>query len=317
MASSSDHTPTVLLLRDSTMYTTAMYLERALARLCNLKTVYLNQYPDLLKGIHATPRAVGTRLFRLLLERALRWDRAFHQADLALLVDPATMGFVPTGFGSITAYYAIDSHRKFLRHVREDLVPSYDHVFVAQKDFLPKYREVGCPRVHWLPLAHDPALHRPLPLPKRRPIVFVGNPWTGTERGQLIERMRDAVGMEVLWAYQHDMVRIYNESKVVFNRSLGGDLNMRVFEALGCGAFLLTDRCGNGLVELFRPGEDLVVYESAEEAIDLARHYADADPERERIAARGHATVLASHTYDDRAREILKMSLGFEAPSDR
>ncbi len=311
MALRLDSAPTVLLLRDSTMYTTALDLERALARLCNLKMVYVNQYPDLLKAVHATPRPVGTRVFRLLLQRALRWDRAFHHADLVLLVDPATLGFPLSDFGTTTAYYAIDSHRKFTRHVREDLVATFDHVFVAQKDYMPRYREAGCRAVHWLPVAHDPALHRPLGLAKTRGIVFVGNPWTGTERGEVIRRMREEAGMEVRSAYQQDMVRIYNEAKVVFNRSLSGDLNMRVFEALGCGSFLLTDRCGNGLEELFRPGQDLVVYDTTEQALELAREYAAAaDAERDAIAARGHATVLKAHTYEDRARAILETALG-------
>lgn len=314
MTPSSDAAPTVLLLRDSTMYTTALFLERALAPLCNLKTVYVNQFPDLLKAVHAVPRSLGTRAFEALLGRSIRFDRAYRHADLVLLVEPAVLGFVPSAFGATTAFYAIDSHRMFARHVGRDRVAEFDHLFVAQKDFLPRYEAAGCRRVHWLPLAHDPAIHRPLGLPKRRGIVFVGNPWPGTERGQVIERMRREADMEVAWAYQLDMVRAFNEARIVFNRSLSGDVNMRVFEALGCGAFLLTDRCANGFEELFRVGEELVGYGSVDEALELTRHYLASDADREAIAARGHARAVADHTYDARARAILREALGFEAP---
>lgn len=38
-----------------------------------------------------------------------------------------------------------------------------------------------------------------------------------------------------------ELERVYLDSKVVFNHSLGSTLNMRCFEALACGAVLLTD----------------------------------------------------------------------------
>ncbi len=311
----SENAPSVLLLRDARMTTTAMYLERALARLSNLKSVYVNQYPDLLDALRLAPGRVRGSLYRTLLRRSLRLDRAADRFDLALVVEPTSLVLVPSEFAAATAYYAIDSHRNFRRHIREDRVAEYDVVFVAQKDFIPRYRSAGCRRVHWLPLAHDPAIHRKLDVPKRRNLVFVGNPWPGTERGRVVERMQASAGMEVHSAYLHDMARIQSEAKIVFNRSLSQDVNMRVFEALGCGSLLLTDRCENGFEELFQPGRDLVVYSSVEEAIELARQYLDAEEGRETIARQGHERALAAHTYDLRASEILRTAIGARAGS--
>ena len=51
------------------------------------------------------------------------------------------------------------------------------------------------------------------------------------------------------------MARIYSASRIVFNRSIKDDVNMRVFEALASGSLLLTnDLAANGQAELFRDG---------------------------------------------------------------
>ena len=63
---------------------------------------------------------------------------------------------------------------------------------------------------------------------------------------------------------------MYAQSTVSFNASLSGDLNMRVFEVLSAGGFLLTDRLSPqaGLELLLRPGHDCETYGDAEELLD-------------------------------------------------
>ncbi len=48
--------------------------------------------------------------------------------------------------------------------------------------------------------------------------------------------------------------------------------NMRLFEATGCGALLITDYKDN-LNELFEIGEEIVAYRSPEEAAALIKYY--------------------------------------------
>ena len=70
------------------------------------------------------------------------------------------------------------------------------------------------------------------------------------------------------------MARTYSASRIVFNRSIRNDVNMRVFEALACGSLLLTnDLADNGQAELFRDGEHLATYADAEELLDRAAFY--------------------------------------------
>jgi len=47
---------------------------------------------------------------------------------------------------------------------------------------------------------------------------------------------------------------VYQEARIVVCESLLGDLTFRIFERMGCGALVLTERIGNGLTALFTPG---------------------------------------------------------------
>ena len=69
------------------------------------------------------------------------------------------------------------------------------------------------------------------------------------------------------------MARVYSASRVVFNRSIRNDVNMRVFEALACGSLLVTnDLAENGQDELFQDRVHLATYrESGRDARDRSR----------------------------------------------
>lgn len=313
-----ERAPNVVLLRDPRSYTSAMYLQRALETLCNVKTIQA-ELPQAYPAFKSLPprarKAILDRMFR----RAIDFDRAFRHVDLLLVVDPIRLGFVPAGFADRAAYYAIDSHLAFEEHRDGVRVADYDHVFVAQKDDVHRYADAGCKHVEWLPLGFDPAIHRPLALPKTRDMVYVGHLWYGKESWQLdrwntIHALHERLGLEIHNAFLQDMVQIYSQSKIVVNKALKGDVNMRVFETLGCGAFLLTDRIENGLSELYTDGRDLRTYRDVDEAIELARYYLEHGDEREAIAREGYRRALAHDTYAHRAAAILRGCLGYAAP---
>jgi hypothetical protein len=59
-------------------------------------------------------------------------------------------------------------------------------------------------------------------------------------------------------AYFEEMARAYSAARLLFNRSLKNDVNMRVFEAVACGSLLFKNDLGNnGQDELFRDGVHL------------------------------------------------------------
>lgn len=75
--------------------------------------------------------------------------------------------------------------------------------------------------------------------------------------------------------------------------------NMRLFEATGMGACLLTDGW-EGLEEFFKEDEEVVVYRSTEEAVEKARYLLDHPEEALRIGQAARARVLGGHLFSHR-----------------
>ena len=79
--------------------------------------------------------------------------------------------------------------------------------------------------------------------------------------------------------------------------------NMRLFEATGVGACLLTDWKAN-LPQLFEPDAEVVTYRDAAECVEKVRYLLGHDAERRRIADAGQRRTLSDHTFADRASRI-------------
>ena len=82
--------------------------------------------------------------------------------------------------------------------------------------------------------------------------------------------------------------------------------NMRLFEATGVGAFLLTDFKEN-LHTLFEPGRDVAVWRSIDDCLGTIERFLGDAPAREHIARAGQARTLSQHTYGRRAGEMLAL----------
>jgi spore maturation protein CgeB len=77
-------------------------------------------------------------------------------------------------------------------------------------------------------------------------------------------------------------------------------INLRIFEALAAGAFLLTDYCDE-LTELFVVGEEIEVFRSSDELVEKVDYYLANPEKRLEIARRGHQKFLKLYTWDSNA----------------
>ncbi len=79
---------------------------------------------------------------------------------------------------------------------------------------------------------------------------------------------------------------------------------MRLFEATGAGAYLLTD-FKDSLHTLFEPARDVAVWRSIDDCLAGIERALRDDRGRAEVACAGHARTMAQHTYRHRAKQIL------------
>lgn len=194
----------------------------------------------------------------------------------------------------------------------------FDVVFCSQKDSIPGLEQAGLGRVEWLPFALDTTLRNEPETEKVYDIGFVGSlqlPATRDERVDVLGRLERKYRMNDyrVPVFGDDMMRVYNQSRIVINIPACEGLNMRTFETLASGALLLTKPVGNGQDELFKDGTHLVTYHSEQDLADKIDYYLRHDREREEIASAGRREVLAKHTYDHRAARVLDVMVASPA----
>lgn len=234
--------------------------------------------------------------------------RDHADVDLYLYIEP--LGLVPRDLQSSpipTACVICDCHRNL--KPRQALARLFDHVFLYQKNYVASFVDHPREAVHWLPYACDTEFFRDLRIPRDIDVAFIGKLMgRGSERRRAIELLsrKYKVNQQRYYA-QEEIPKVYSGAKMVLNIPLGDDLNFRFFEALSCGALLLTKRVNNGQEDLFEEGVDYVAFSSPEEMLAKADHYLNDRAEREKIAVSGHAKVRAGHTLEIRIQRLLEL----------
>lgn len=230
-------------------------------------------------------------------------------ADLYLQIDD-DLAYPGPQAGVPSAYWCIDVHRMD-RMVggpltRWEKIKAFDRAFSAQRDMAEK---LGLP---WLPLAYDPAVIHPLDgCDKIHDWCFIGNPVT-PQRVAAVEHLKARVPNAFVGrSYGEEMNRIYNQSRIAINLSIGNDVNMRFFEVQGSGTPLLSSRPGNGEDQIF---DGVLYFESPDELPDRVAALL-AQPQLLAAAAqRQLQRVRAQHTYVVRMRQLIELC-GF-GPTD-
>lgn len=95
----------------------------------------------------------------------------------------------------------------------------------------------------------------------------------------------------------HEAAATYARSRININCSLNGDMNLRVFEIISSGGFLLTDTLAeaSGLEMLFKPGVECETYRDADEMTTKIDHYLAHPDAAAEIAAAGFKRFWQEH----------------------
>lgn len=219
-----------------------------------------------------------------------------------------------------------------------DQVRQFDVLLTSFPHYVQRFKDLGI-SAHYLPLAFEDSLLNRVKSEtggaRIHDIVFIGGVGTPSHWSYGMEVL-EAVAREIpafkAWGYGFDllpdssalkakyqgpawgldMYRILAQSKIVLNRhgEVAGNFanNMRMFEATGMGAMLLTDAKQN-LLGFFN-GEEAVDYASPDCAARSIREFLDSDEARRKIAAAGQARTLRDHTYTVRMKQASEILLG-------
>jgi spore maturation protein CgeB len=110
--------------------------------------------------------------------------------------------------------------------------------------------------------------------------------------------------------YYTEMPRVFKCSKINLNatfRAIQNGIPLRCIDIMGCGGLLLTNY-QKDFDEHFRDGENLVFYQSAEEALDKTNFYLSHDQLREKVALSGYETIKKYYSYPVKIREMLELA---------
>ena len=228
-----------------------------------------------------------------------------------------------------------------------DLIPEsmgeYDHIFYTKRFWAEDVKRHGIQLRGSEYLAHgyDPELHRPLNLTEEdrhlfgSDAIFIathtkakedilgellakwptlnlrvwGGGWTERCRTQSVKKKvigQPLYGNAYAKAIRASKVNLAILSGVVTGASSGDLTTTRTYEIPACGGFMLHER-NTELAELFREGEEVACFASAEELADKIRYYLENETERTQIARRGFERCVPAYSYDSRAARILEV----------
>lgn len=149
-------------------------------------------------------------------------------------------------------------------------------------------------------------------LPRDLDIAFAGNlnPAVQRERAPWIARLLDLETRGVRTAV-HQGVKgsaygdLLGRSKLGFNRSIRGEMNLRAFEVPAAGSVLLMERENLEVRDFFVPGEECVLY-GHDDFEDLVLELLRDDVRRQRIARAGHRRAL-DHSLGNRMPQLCEL----------
>lgn len=215
----------------------------------------------------------------------------------------------------LTSHANYQSHFKELGKNAEILLPSFNEAILPS--FRCKSRNIDCSFIGGLSWAHIERIKAIKNLAEQTPIQIWSEYPKLISRGILkpkfwqaylsLKSIKSKINPSV-WGI--DMYGTLARSKITINvhaevaSGLAG--NMRMFEATGMGALLITEDASN-IKDLYEPGKEIVTYKGIENLIDIINYYINHTQEREAIAKAGQAKTLTDHSASKRSKELIQI----------
>ena len=211
-----------------------------------------------------------------------------------------------------------------------DYLKPYNLILTSFPHYVNRFRDMGI-KSEYFKIAFDSSVLSKVEMPERKyACTFVGGISPAHKKGtELLEALAENVEIAFfgygagslsqespiiprhygkVWGL--DMYKVLLQSKITINRHI--DVaenyanNMRLYEATGCGALLITDHKDN-LNDLFEINSEVLAYRNINELVDLIKYYSAHEKERYDIASSGQRRTLNEHTYFNRMKELIRI----------
>ena len=158
--------------------------------------------------------------------------------------------------------------------------------------------------------------------------LYIGNKITAMERVDTFKVLSERFDVSIYTAsdttgipklHNKGTAKTLTEMPIIFNEA-GINLNMtskpirtglplRIFDILSCEGFLISNY-QEEIAEHFVPGEEIVMYTSMDELIDLCGYYLEHKKESREIAHAGYEKLAREYTYEKQLERTFEMAFG-------
>lgn len=189
---------------------------------------------------------------------------------------------------------------------------AFDYI-LGDRKLIQFLQQVGVTHCHYWPgFSFEPEKHKRLPSEVRiYDVTFVGNlnHRVQQERGTYLEKLAqlaDRYRIQIVGGvYGEAYTRLLNQSKMVFNFSIRGEMNMRAYEAPACGALLLMEDSNLEVRDFLTDGISCVLYNRAN-LVDKIQYYLSHPDLLQQVASAGHAAIQ-SHSYEKQFEHLIPL----------
>lgn len=238
----------------------------------------------------------------------------FKKNDYIFHIDPCNfLNFNILKNKNKKAVYLIDTHRDF--NSRKKISYLFDYIFVAQYDDYLKLKKLN-KNTYWLPLGYDSNINTKTITKKIYDVGFVGKindfDKKSKDRKKIISTVLDKFNHNKQKYYTTSQCYdIYKKSKLVINKSIDNDLNMRIFEAMGNGSVLVTNKITNKMNTLFKKNFHYLEYQNLKECLQIIKIHLRPSMQKKmnKISTNAQKIILQKHTYQKRLEKVFDIML--------
>ncbi|MCX6808605.1 MAG: glycosyltransferase [Candidatus Berkelbacteria bacterium] len=263
----------------------------------------------------------------VLLTKVDFWDSPLSRINEAKSMkdDVATIKLIKDGLLGDAFFHVVEQEDKRMAGFKEGTgydyytIPLAADKTVMKYDYSEKFASDVAYIGTYLPAKKNFFKEQVFPIGRKYNLKLYGQDWTSLDRTLgMIQRAGQYFNIPILRSIQKpklllgDEAKIYSSAKISINvhedyqKQFGGDCNERTFKVPLCGGFEITDDVAC-IRKYFEADKEIVIAKDKKEWFEKIDYYLANPKEKEAIVKAGQKKVMSSHTYHNRADQIIEI----------